>query len=421
VLDKIFKQRKPRNLLLIFEILSILLLFTFNNNNIDRYIVILFLGLILIVYISNLVLGKVSSGDNYIFLIVSMLLSLGIITIYRLSPKLGLRQLIWVLAGILVFYLTYFIIRAMRRLEYMTGLYLGLSILFFLLTIILAPSKYGAKNWIEISEGITIQLSEFTKILVIFLIASFYTTFQTRLKKLNYKYTSYYLMGVIYIFVGFLFIQRDLGTAAIFIAIYTLIQYIYDEDRVSILVNVGLMVIGSVAGYFLFSHVRNRVDIWLNPWTADKVVNSARQIVQSLFGIGEGGFIGQGIGLGYPKQIAFAYSDVIFSAICEEMGVLTGIGIIMLYMLLVYRAIKIALNQEYLFYRILALSVAILFTVQAFLNIGGVIKLIPMTGLTLPFISYGGSSLISSFVALGILQVTSEDLSYKYEKGVDNE
>ncbi|WP_282924456.1 FtsW/RodA/SpoVE family cell cycle protein [Peptoniphilus genitalis] len=421
MLDKIFKQRKPRNLLLIFEILSILLLFTFNNNNIDRYIVILFLGLILIVYISNLVLGKVSSGDNYIFLIVSMLLSLGIITIYRLSPKLGLRQLIWVLAGILVFYLTYFIIRAMRRLEYMTGLYLGLSILFFLLTIILAPSKYGAKNWIEISEDITIQLSEFTKILVIFLIASFYTTFQTRLKKLNYKYTSYYLMGVIYIFVGFLFIQRDLGTAAIFIAIYTLIQYIYDEDRVSILVNVGLMAIGSVAGYFLFSHVRNRVDIWLNPWTADKVVNSARQIVQSLFGIGEGGFIGQGIGLGYPKQIAFAYSDVIFSAICEEMGVLTGIGIIMLYMLLVYRAIKIALNQEYLFYRILALSVAILFTVQAFLNIGGVIKLIPMTGLTLPFISYGGSSLISSFVALGILQVTSEDLSYKYEKGVDNE
>ncbi|WP_277218545.1 FtsW/RodA/SpoVE family cell cycle protein [Peptoniphilus vaginalis] len=421
MLDKIFKQRKPRNLLLIFEILSILLLFNFNDNNIDRYIVILFLGLILIVYISNLVLGKVSSGDNYIFLIVSMLLSLGIITIYRLSPKLGLRQLIWVLAGILVFYLTYFIIRAMRRLEYMTGLYLGLSILFFLLTIILAPSKYGAKNWIEISEGITIQLSEFTKILVIFLIASFYTTFQTRLKKLNYKYTSYYLMGVIYIFVGFLFIQRDLGTAAIFIAIYTLIQYIYDEDRKSILLNIGLMVTGSVAGYFLFSHVRNRVDIWLNPWTADKVVNSARQIVQSLFGIGEGGFIGQGIGLGYPKQIAFAYSDVIFSAICEEMGVLTGIGIIMLYMLLVYRAIKIALNQEYLFYRILALSVAILFTVQAFLNIGGVIKLIPMTGLTLPFISYGGSSLISSFVSLGILQVTSEDLSYKYDKGVDNE
>ena len=419
--DVILKNRKPRNLLLIFEILSILLLFSYNNNNVDRYIVILFVGLILIVYISNLVLGKVSSGDNYIFLIVSMLLSLGIITIYRLSPKLGLRQLIWVLAGILVFYLTYFAIRAMRRLEYMTGLYLGLSIIFFIITLIFAPDKYGSKNWIELSEGVTIQLSEFTKILIIFLIASFYTTFQTRLKKLNYKHTSYYLMAVIYIFVGFLFIQRDLGTAVIFVAIYTLIQYVYDEDRTSLLVNIGLMLIGGVAGYFLFSHVRNRVDIWLNPWTADKVINSARQIVQSLFGIGEGGFFGQGIGLGYPKQITLAHSDVIFSAICEEMGILTGIGIIMLYMLLVYRAIKIALNQEYLFYRILALSVAILFTVQVFLNVGGVIKLIPMTGLTLPFVSYGGSSMISSFIALGILQVTSEDLSYKYDRGLDNE
>ena len=96
-----------------------------------------------------------------------MLLSLGIITIYRLSPKLGLRQLIWVLAGILVFYLTYFAIRAMRRLEYMTGLYLGLSIIFFIITLIFAPDKYGSKNWIELSEGVTIQLSEFTKILSI--------------------------------------------------------------------------------------------------------------------------------------------------------------------------------------------------------------------------------------------------------------
>lgn len=417
----ILKNRQPRNLLLIFEILSILLLFSLNNNHVDRYIVILFLGLILIVYISNLVLGKVSSGDNYIFLIVSMLLSLGIITIYRLSPKLGLRQLIWVLAGILVFYITYFIIRAMRKLEYMTIVYLGLSVLFFLLTLILAPSKYGAKNWIQIADGITIQLSEFTKILVIFLIASFYSNFNSHLKKLNYKHTSYYLMAVIYIFVGFLFIQRDLGTAVIFVGIYTLLQYIYDEDRKSIIVNIGLMAVGSVVGFFAFSHVRNRIDIWLNPWTADKVNDLGRQIVQSLFGIGEGGFFGQGIGLGYPKQINLAHSDVIFSAICEEMGILTGIGIIMLYMLLVYRAIKIALNQEYLFYRILAIAVAILFTIQAFLNIGGVIKLIPMTGLTLPFISYGGSSMISSFVALGILQVTSEDLSYKYERGRDNE
>ncbi|MET3616497.1 cell division protein FtsW (lipid II flippase) [Peptoniphilus olsenii] len=415
--DFVLKNRKPRNLLLIFEILSILLLFLFNNNHIDRYIVILFLGLILIVYVSNLVLGKVSSGDNYIFLLVSMLLSLGIITIYRLSPALGLKQLIWVLAGILVFYITYFALRAVRKLEYMTAVYLGGSIFLFLITLIFGQRTKGAINWIKISENISVQPSEFTKILIIFLIASFYTTFNKKLKKLNYTHTSFYLMAVMYVFVAFLFLQRDLGTVAIFMAIYTGIQFIYDEDRKALAINIGLMLFGAIAGYFLFSHVRNRVDIWLNPWTPQNVVNNAQQIVQSLFAIADGSFFGQGIGVGYPSQITYAYSDVIFSAICEEMGVLTGIGIIMLYMLLIYRSIKIALKQEYLFYRILAISIGILFTVQAFLNIGGVIKLIPMTGLTLPFISYGGSSMISSFIALGILQVTSEDLSYKYDRG----
>lgn len=415
--DFVLKNRKPRNLLLIFEILSIFLLFLFNNNHFDRYIVILFLGLILIVYVSNLVLGKVSSGDNYIFLIVSMLLSLSIITIYRLSPSLGLKQLIWVLAGILVFYITYFAIRAIRKLEYMTTIYLGGSIFLFLITLIFGFKKYGATNWIKITENFTVQPSEFTKILVIFLVASFFTTFNKKLKKLNYKHTSYFMMVVMYIFVMFLFLQRDLGTVAIFMAIYTGIQFIYDDDRKALLVNIGLMLFGAIAGYFLFSHVRVRVDIWLHPWTSQNVINDARQIVQSLFGIAEGGFFGQGIGVGYPSQIPLAYSDVIFSAICEEMGVFAGIGIIMLYMLLVYRSIKIALNQEYTFYRILAIAIGIMFTVQAFLNIGGVIKLIPMTGLTLPFISYGGSSMISSFIALGILQVTSEDLSYKYDRG----
>ncbi len=419
MINKLLKTRRPRNLLLIFELLSIFLLFFYNNNHIDKYIIILFLGLILIVYISNLVLGKVSTGDNYIFLIVSMLMTLGIITIFRLNPNLGLRQLIWTLTGILVFYLTYFIIRAMRKLEYMTFIYLIVSLLFFVLTLFLASSHLGSRNWIKITDSFSIQLSEFTKILVIFLIASFYTVFQNRLERLKYKHTSYFLMAVMYIFVFFLFLQKDLGSAAVFMIIYTGLQFVYDKDRVSIIVNIVLMLFGAVLGYYLFSHVRNRVDIWLNPWAADKIQNESRQIVQSLFAIGEGGFFGSGIGLGYPTQVPVNTSDFIFSAICEEMGIFIGIGIIMLFMLLIYRAIKIAINQEYLFYRILAIAVAILFTAQVFINIGGVIKLIPMTGLTLPFVSYGGSAMLSSFIALGILQVTSEDLSYKYDRSIE--
>ena len=137
------------------------------------------------------------------------------------------------------------------------------------------------------------------------------------------------------------------------------------------------------------------------------------QITQSLFAISEGGFFGKGLGLGYPHFIPLAYNDFIFSAIVEEMGIFTGIGIIMLFLILFYRGFKIGMNQENKFYRILALGISVLFCIQAFIIIGGVIKLIPLTGITLPFVSYGGSSLITSFIALGILQVASEDLESK--------
>ena len=415
MIQALLKNRRPRDLLLLFEVLAIILLFFFNNHGFDKYIAMLFLGLISIIYISNLILGKVTSGDNYIFLIVSMLLTLGIITIYRINPSLGIKQLVWSLVGILVFYLTYFAVRAFRKLEKRTYLYFGLLVFLFLATLIFGRESGGAKNWIVLSSSFSIQPSEFGKILVMLLVASFYTDFYYNGLRKDFKYKSYVLMCAMYFFVGLLFIQRDLGTAAIFLALYTGIQFVYDEDRKSIFVNILLMVFGAVVGYFLFNHVRVRVDIWLHPWRKDNVYDKSRQIVQSLFAISEGGFFGSGIGRGFPNLIPVGYSDLIFPVICEEMGIFTGIGIIMLYMLLTYRAFKIALGQEYKFYRILALSVGILFTVQAFLNIGGVIKVIPMTGITLPFVSYGGSSMLSSFIALGILQVTSEDMSYKYE------
>lgn len=416
MVQNIFKTRRPRDLLLVFEILTIILLFFFNNKGFDRYIAMLFIGLISIIYISNFILGKVSSGDNYIFLIVSMLLTIGIIVIYRINPSLGLKQLVWSLVGILVFYLTYFAIRAFRKLEKYSLAYFSIMIILFIATFILGSTKYGAKNWIMIGN-MSIQPTEIGKILLMFLVAAFYTDFQYNGLKSDFKYKSYVLMGAMYVLIGLLFVQKDLGTAAVFVAIYTCIQFIYDDDRKSIVVNVLLMVIGAVAGYFLFNHVRVRVDIWLHPWRADNIYDKSRQIVQSLFAISEGGFFGTGIGCGYPNLIPVGYSDLIFPVICEEMGIFTGIGIIMLYMLLTYRAFKIALGQEYKFYRILALCAGILFTVQAFLNIGGVIKVIPMTGITLPFVSYGGSSMISSFMALGILQVCSEDMSYKYDRG----
>lgn len=414
MLKSLRKERRPRDLLLVFELFCIALLYLFprqSQEGFDRSIIYLAVGLITIIYVSNFALGKITTGDNYLFLIVSMLLSIGVVMTFRIEPSVGIRQLVWALSGILLFYLTYFVVKYLPRLERFVNLYVLVAVVLFVATLLFGSAQYGAKNWITLGGGIAFQPTEITKILLMFILASFYTRYE---KYTTFRYPAMILMGLVYFFTMLLFLQPDLGTAVIFVALFTVVQFIYERDRRFVLLNIGLLCLGAILGYFLFSHVRVRVAIWRDPF-AD-AYGKGRQIVQSLFAIAEGGFFGTGIGFGFPKLIPVSVSDFIFPVICEEMGIFMGIGIIMLYLLLVYRGIKIALEQEYIFYRILALCASVLFAIQAFLNIGGAIKLIPMTGLTLPFISYGGSSMLSSFMTLAILQVTSEDLSVKYEK-----
>lgn len=408
--NKLF--RRPRDLLLIFEILAIALVFYTYEGHLDRQLLFLTGGLIFVIYISNFILGKITTGDNYIFLIVSLLLTIGVITIFRIQPETGIRQLQWAFIGVLFFYATYFVVRVVPHVERYGSLALLISVLLFLSTIVFGNTVRGARNWLSIGS-IVFQPTEFIKILLMFILGSFYCNYE---KYKKYPYTSYIIMAIIYFFVLLLFIQRDLGTAVLFMAMYIAIQFVYDPDIKAFFVNLALLALGSVMGYFLFGHVRTRIDIWLDPWSY--VYGVGRQIVQALFAIAEGGFFGAGIGFGHPELIPVAVSDFIFPVICEEMGLFAGFAIILLYILLIYRGIKIALEQEYKFYRMLAISATVLISVQAFLNIGGVTKLIPMTGITLPFMSYGGSSILSSFIALGILQVASEDLSWKYEREI---
>ena len=402
--------RRPRDILLIFEILAILLVFYTYEGDLDRQLLFLTGGLVFVIYISNFILGKITTGDNYIFLIISLLLTIGVVTIFRIKPETGIKQLQWAFIGVLLFYATYFVVRVFPNLERYGSLALIVSVLLFLSTLIFGKTVGGSRNWLSLGF-VVFQPTEFIKILLMFILGSFYTNYE---KYKKYPYASYIIMAIIYFFVLLLFIQRDLGPAVMFMAMYMSVQFVYDPDVKAKVINAALLVLGAVAGYFLFTHVRTRFDIWMNPW--NDVYNAGRQIVQSLFAIAEGGFFGAGIGFGHPELIPVSESDFIFPVICEEMGLFAGFAIILLYILLIYRGIKIALEQEYKFYRILAISATVMISIQAFLNIGGVTKFIPMTGITLPFMSYGGSSILSSFIALGILQVASEDLSWKYER-----
>jgi cell division protein FtsW (lipid II flippase) len=222
-------------------------------------------------------------------------------------------------------------------------------------------------------------------------------------------------MFITYLNAGFLVLQRDWGTIALLLLVYLFVLYIFSEDNKFLIINCGLLLPTALIAYKFFYHVRVRVEIWINPW--DDVLGKGYQIAQSLFGIGSGGFFGTGLGMGKPYLIPFADTDFIFSAICEEMGTLTGVAVVLLYMLLCYRAFKIALNIKNRFEKIVVLGLALMLGMQTFIIIGGVIKLIPLTGTTLPFVSYGGSSLVTSFIILGILQAISKgDFSNEGEK-----
>lgn len=412
MLKKTISGRTPINLLFLFEVLTLILLFFSQGLEIDKDTLFISLGLVLIIYISNYILLKASSGDNYIFLIVTMLMSIGAIMIYRINKELGLKQLIWIAMGILVFFITYFIFKYIKGWENWIYLYLGGAYILFIATFIFGSRIKGAINWISFN-GISFQPAEIIKILLIFILSAYYSNI-SKWKKI--KNSSYYLMGIIYSFILLLFLQRDLGMAVIFYSIFMGLQFIYEKDRKLIFYNIGLFLIGGTLGYLIFDHVKIRFQSWLNPWKY--IERQGYQITQSLFAIAEGGFFGKGLGLGYPDFIPAVHTDFIFSAICEEMGIFTGIGIIMLFMILVYRGFKIGISQDEPFYRMLALGISILFGVQSFIILGGVLKVIPLTGITLPFVSYGGSSIISSFMALGILQVCSEEIR---RRGVKNE
>lgn len=387
-----------RWLMLLFQLLSVGLVLVFQRESLSSGSLIFSALLIILTLLSLVLIGLFPLADGYLLLITNMLFSIGVILIYRLSSFYGYRQLIFYSIGIGLFFAAYFF------LKYTAKFWVNKVFFFFLagaglllMTLIFGFASGGAKNWIEIA-GFTFQPSELAKIPFFLFIAGFYAN-QERMKRLPMG--KFLLMGATYFLIALFFLQRELGTAMVFMGVLVCAQIAFEEDKKLILLNIVLASVGIVLAYFLFSHIQLRVDIWIDPWT--DMDGRGYQITQSLFGVAAGGLFGTGLGLGHPQFIPLAHSDFIFSAIAEEMGTFMGIGVILLFLLLVYRGIKISLAQPHPFYRVLALCISTSFASQALIMIGGVLKLIPLTGITLPFMAYGGSSLVTSFALLGML------------------
>ena len=399
--------RKSTILLFVFTFLSLSLSLIYNIENIGTTDFYTYLAILLVIVLSTSLVKKITKADNILLLIVNMLFSIGVSIIYRLDPSYGRKQLQFYLVGIVLFFLTFFILKAFKFWKNIGLFYVIVSVGLFMATLVFGSYIGGAKNWIVIGDIISIQPSEFIKVPLAFFIASFYSNYNKIVSK---PFGRFYMQIVILIFIGFLFLQKDLGTALIFFTLMILSQFVFEKDRFLIAFNIIAMILGSILAYFMFGHVRIRVATWLDPWSDINV--TGYQITQALFALASGGLFGTGIGLGHPDYIPVAESDFIFSAIAEEMGVFMGIGVVLLFMILVYRAFKISLIQQDKFFSTLAFCIGVLFAIQTFIILGGVLKVIPLTGVTLPFISQGGSSMLSGFILLGCLQYCASDIKY---------
>ena len=397
---------QPLIYIVLVNLIGMILVILADNHN-GRDMMILSAGMCVMSIAIYAVINLCRLGDPYLFVIISMLSSIGVIMQSRLDGAGGMRQMKLYLIGVVCFFIVMLIYKVFHKYwNRLTLLYFSCSIILFVLTAIFGSVKYGSKNWIIIG-GISVQPSEFIRLLFVLSLASVCTNPIKKTSDIReIKAMRLIAAGLIcFVNVGCLLMQREWGIAVLFFVIYFMLMYIYGESRIFLFANLLMAIFAGFIGVNFMSHIRVRVATWLDPF--QDVSGKGYQLAQSLFAIGSGGFAGSGIGSGSPYLIPIVSSDFIFSAICEEMGVLGGVAVLMLYFVLVYRGFKIALSSTNAYNRAVSIGLSVMLGVQTFIIVGGVTRLIPLTGITLPFISYGGSSMITTFAALGILQAVS--------------
>ncbi len=357
---------------------------------------------------------RLPDADPFLLPVASLLSGWGLLTIWRLDPYFGLRQAIWLVVSMTAFLaaLRFPIdLGFLRRYKYLT--LLG-GILLTALTLVFGsnPSGFGPRLWIG-GADVYLQPSEPLKLLLVIYLAAYLAdrlpaeTFDN-LRAQSFRrmrQASIPLIVPTAVMTGLslliLIVQRDLGTASIFLLIYTIILFLATGKRRVLLVTAAGLGLAALVGYFFVDIIRLRLDAWLNPW-ADPSGRSY-QIIQSLLSVANGGIFGRGPGIGAPTLVPVAISDFIFTSVAEETGLLGAVGLLGLLGLLLMRGLRAALLAPDRFRRLLAGGLTAYLGVQSLLILGGNLRLLPLTGVTLPFVSYGGSSLLTSFLALAIL------------------
>lgn len=323
-----------------------------------------------------------------------MLLTIGLIILTRLDLKQSVRQFQIILASMLVSMVVPVVIRKWKSCCNYDLVYGISGIVLLGAVLILSVATYGANISFTIA-GITLQPSEFVKILFVFFVAGrFYRSVEFK----DLAVTTVLAAAHVLILVA----SKDLGGALLFFVTYLVMIYVATKKAGYCILGLGAGCIAGIAAYFLFSHVRVRVMAWQDPWSC--IDREGYQVAQSLFAIGTGGWTGMGLGQGMPSGIPFVEKDSVFSAISEELGGIFAICVILICMCIFLCFFNLAMKVKNSFYCYIAMGLGTMYATQVLLTVGGAVKFIPLTGVTLPLVSYGGSSILSTLIILGVVQ-----------------
>jgi cell division protein FtsW (lipid II flippase) len=361
-------------------------------------------------------------ADPFLLPLSGLLSAIGLTMIYRIEPDQALRQGLWVViglaafAGLIVFLKDH---RTLDSVKYILALSaIGLLVLPALPG--LGRTINGASLWVDVGPFV-FQPGEFAKILLVIFLAGYLRDNREMLSMGSGRYgipSPKYFGPLLIVWGGamlVLFQTNDLGSGLLYFSIFLAMLWVATARWPYVAVGAVLFAAGAYALYHVVPHVQDRISIWLDPW--QDPFAEGYQLVQSIYAIAGGGLFGQGLGRGIlitPEgnpYIPFLQTDFIFAAIAQELGLAGAVGVVLLYIVFLYRGLRIAMMAADGFSKLLAVGLSAALAIQAFIIIGGVTRLIPLTGITLPFISYGGSSIVANFVLVGLLLIVSNHVN----------
>jgi cell division protein FtsW (lipid II flippase) len=369
--------------------------------------------------LAHLIVMRFAPGADAVFLpAAAVLAGLGYAVIYGINVDLAASQFGWLMLGLVLFALTLIVIRDHRTLDaytYTIGL-AGIILLLLPIAPGIGQTINGARLWIRIGP-VNFQPAEVGKILIVIFLASYLAARKEllalatrRVGPFRFPEPRYFgpLLVAWGLSLAILFLEKDLGSSLLFFGIFVVMLWTATGRATYLALGLVLFAAGALIGYAAFGHVQDRVEVWMHALEPGIIRDEGFQVAQSEFALATGGIAGRGLGQGHPELISpgggqFAATDFIFSVIGEELGLFGTTALLLIYVLLVSRGFRAALAREDPFGKLLAAGLSTTLALQTFIIVGGVTRLIPLTGITLPFVSYGGSSLIANFVLLALL------------------